>query len=439
MINVLNIYKPVFETDATVVDLLGGRGRGASHFMAQHALIMLCTADYYNAFFMRAVHKDVRTSLWEGFRLRFKEAVENEDIDGSTFVISDREMTIINKLNGNKIRAKGFRTGSGGQTANLKSLEGSTNVYIEECEEITLEQSMTLSDSLRTTKAKLLTLRAWNVPTKEHHLVKSNYDIESVTLTDSNNKEQEGYFKLISKGNPGHLMIFGTYHDNIKHIPKEKIQAWENYYYTNIDHYITDICGFASGGVKGVIFKYQKHWLKYTELPDFDFFKIYALDFGGGGGATTDEPDGRTKTVLIELNINKATMSCYLKLLVYKGYISSDDLCLELDKLDRECPILADNARADKIMELQNKGYFVFGAKTKEGKSSGVVSGYDFMFLYMLYVLETDTQIHVELNNHRWAINNITKEPTGQPEDKWKDVPDAIRYGVVYYHLNYNY
>ena len=36
-------------------------------------------------------------------------------------------------------------------------------------------------------------------------------------------------------------------------------------------------------------------------------------------------------------------------------------------------------------------------------------------------------------------MNNITKEITDIPEDKFKDVCDALRYAIVYYHLNYVY
>jgi phage terminase large subunit len=456
MIEVLKLFEPALYTDARIVDLLGGRGRGGSHFMAQHALIQLCTAKYFDAYFMRAVHKDIKTSLWKGFRQRFDEAVEQRIIDESWFAISDREMTIKNLRNGNEIRSKGFKTSSGGQTANLKSLEGAMTIYIEEAEEITKEQFTKLEDSLRTTKGKLQVFRAWNIPPKNHFLVNDYYDAESVELIDGNDIKHEGYFKLIPKRLPGHLTIFGTYKDNIRNIPEHKINTWENYFYTNPEHYFTDICGYASGGAKGVIFKQNINWGIYEDLPDIEFHETYGLDFGGGGineGRKIydelykfDEPDGSSTTVLVKLLINKATMSVYVKLLLYKAYISPDNLSLvcqeqtieESEGYKKKKNILADNARADKIQDLLNDKLNVIGAKTKEGGSRKVVSGIEIMKKYKIYFHKDDIPCHVDANNYKWEFNKTTGEPTGQPVKKYENVWDAIRYPLVNFDL-YNW
>jgi phage terminase large subunit len=456
MIEVNDLFKPAFSEDARVIDVLGGRGRGGSHFMAQHALIMLCTAPYYRAYFMRAIFKDVKTSLWKGFKDRFNEAVEQEMIDESDFVISDREMTIINRRNGNEIRPKGFRTSSGGQTANLKSLEGATTIYVEEAEEITEAQFTKLEDSLRTIKGKLQIFRAWNIPPKNHFLVKNYYNPVSVDLIDGEGLVHEGYFKLEPKGIPGHLMIFGTYHDNKRNIPKHKIDRWESYKFTNPEHYFTDILGYASGGAKGIIMKYNQNWFKWSELPEIDFYETYGLDFGGGGVSEGrkvyseiykfDEPDGSSTTVLVRLFINKASMRVYVKLLIYKAYISPSDLSgackdhtITEDKegYKKKKNVLADNARADKIRDLLNDGINCIGAKSKEGGSNKVVTGIDILKKYKIFFHVDDIPCHVDGNNYKWEVNK-DGELTGNPVKKFENVWDAVRYGVVNYDL-YNW
>ena len=452
---VLKIYKPIFNTDARIIDLLGGRGRGGSHFMAQHALIQLYSAKYFHAYFMRGVHKDVKTSLWKGFRARFDEWVSDGVITESMFIISDREMTIKCLHNGNEIRSKGFRTSSGGQTANLKSLEGATTIYIEEAEEITESQFMKLEDSLRTTKGQLQIFRAWNIPPKNHFLVKNYYEPEPVTLTDGNGIEHEGYFKLQPKGIPGHLMIFGTYKDNIRNIPDHKIQRWESYYHSNPEWFFTDICGYASGGAKGVIFKQDTNWSLYYELPDYDFYETYGLDFGGGGvnekraiypdPLQFDEPDGSSTTVLVRLLINKASMSCYVKLLIYKAYLSPDNLtkyCKEFSitqdgKFLKKKNILADNARGDLIRNLINDGLNIIGAKSREGGNNRIKDGIDTMKKYKIFLHVDDLPAIIDMNNYKWEVNS-SGELTGNAVKKFENVIDAIRYPLVNFDL-YNW
>jgi PBSX family phage terminase large subunit len=182
------------------------------------------------------------------------------------------------------------------------------------------------------------------------------------------------------------------------------------------------------------------YWTTYANIPDIEFYTVFGLDFGGGGGNNSDEPDGSSKDVLVELNINKTLKYVYVKLHLYCAHASSE---LMTDKLDQTAgksnEILADNARGDRITDLQNLGYIVIPAKTAEGGSSQIVSGYDIMKNYKWFIYENDHAIITELNNHRWAVSPSTGLTNGKPEDKYKDVPDAMRYPIVYYHRNYNF
>jgi len=281
--------------------------------------------------------------------------------------------------------------------------------------------------------------------------MKRFYNLEPVNIKDSNGVEVEGYYKAIPKNLDNFLCIFSTYKDNAIHINETTANNYENYYYSNIDHYLNEICGYVTGGAKGVIFKFNRDWFLYDKLPDIDLYTTFGLDFGGSGGEQTDEPDGSSKTVLGKIMINKSTMSIYVQSIVYKGYISS----VELSKICKQQTIiheikeggevkttryniLADNARKDKIQDLLNDGLQVIGAKTKEGGSNIVVTGYDILKKYKIYVHKDDIVAQTELNNHKWAYSTITKEPTGQPEDRFKDWLDMLRYAVVNYDL-YNW
>ena len=272
--------------------------------------------------------------------------------------------------------------------------------------------------------------------------------------------EHEGYFKLIAKQIERHKMVFGTYLDNVRNIPDFKIKIWENYRFSNPSHYFTDILGYSSGGAKGVVFKHEVNWFKYSALPDVDFYETFGLDFGGGGISEkriiypetyiNDENDGTSTTVLVKLYINKNSMSCYVKLKLFKAFIDSNDLVkickketFETDDnndqhIIKKRNILADNARPDKIRELLNAGLNCIGAKSKEGGSSRITTGIDIMKKYKIYIHEDDQEALIDFNNYRWEISKTSGELTGNPEKKFENVVDAIRYALVNFDL-YNW
>jgi phage terminase large subunit len=125
---------------------------------------------------------------------------------------------------------------------------------------------------------------------------------------------------------------------------------------------------------------------------------------------------------------------------LYRGFIDFAELLNILEsEIGRKVEILADNARQDKILEISNRGFLIFGAKSKDGKSGSLISGYDILKQYKHFYHIDDVPFHVERENHSWVTNRITGEFTGIPEDRYKDSTDTARYGLTYYHLNYNF
>lgn len=426
----LDIYEPVFLTKARYIDLWGGRGRGGSFFASQYFLFLITQPKFFRGFVSRAVYSDIKSSIWQELLDRID---ENDSINIDDFkIVGTSQMTY--KPTGWTITAKGFRSGNSGRTANLKGFAGATHIIIDEAEEITKPQSNQLNDTFRTIKAQIQIIRVFNPPQKNHFLIKDNY-----LLTPAPDAP-DGFFTAQPKGNKNHLSVFSTYKQNEKHINKQTKENFENYKHTDPDYYYHQIQGLVAGGAKGVIFKYKEHWFKYSELPEVDFYETFGLDFGGGG-ALTDKVDGTSKTVFSRILINKATMSVYIKVIVYKGQISSKeltDVCIQKTIIDgKKFNILADNARQDKIREMLNDGLSILGAKTKEGGSSKITSGYDILKLYKLYIHINDIHAQTELNHHKWATNKAG-ETTGQPEDRFKDFLDSVRYALVNYHL-YNF
>ena len=138
--------------------------------------------------------------------------------------------------------------------------------------------------------------------------------------------------------------------------------------------------------------------------------------------------------------INQKTKDVYHKLYFYKGFIEADEAYKAIEDIaTNNGLILMDDARTDLLTEMQIRVLNVIGAKTKEGKSGSVNTGIGFLKQYNHYYHVDDIPMHTERENHKWEIHKVTGEPTGKTEDKWKDTTDTARYGLTYYHLNYNF
>ena len=126
------IYQPVFTTDKRIVDIVGGRGRGGSHFGTDYFLFLLTKPAYFRGYFIRKMFNDIKTSLFQDIKDRID---ENPDLRREDFYINDNNYSLRYIPTGNMIISKGV-TGNKGRTAKMKSLAGATHVLIEEADEL---------------------------------------------------------------------------------------------------------------------------------------------------------------------------------------------------------------------------------------------------------------------------------------------------------------
>lgn len=409
----------------------------------------------YNCFVMRKYSNTIKDSIYTDFKTYNK-------VLQKIF----QDITIIqNEIRSerNLLRFRGID-----DSEKLKGLSGFTKVFMDEITEFDYADLKQVRKRLRGSENQQIIL-SWN-PISKHHWVKKKiidvnpwYDLPNEIEGEPRSKlSGSSYVKINKKGNA--ILIKTTYLDNYWVVghdsgggfhDKHVIADFEDDKEHDENSYNIYALGEWGEPSEGLIFNYKKNWFKYKELPDYDFYETYGLDFGGGGvndGRKTtpliyefDEPDGSSTTVLVRLLINKASMSVYVKLLLYKAYISPTDLSIACTKYtvtpDGEYVtkknILADNARADKIKDLQNDGISCIKAKTKEGGSNRVVTGIDIMKKYKWYFHVDDIPCHVDANNYKWEVNK-DGELTGNPVKKFENVWDAVRYPLVNFDL-YNW
>lgn len=363
---------------------------------------------------MRFIQGDIRGSLWQDFKDRVN---DNNTVNYEDFDFNDSRMEVTYLPTGNRILSKGFRKSQGSQTAKMKSIAGATDIAIEECEEVGEDDFNKLADSLRTVKGKLQIFRIWNPPNKDHWLIRNYFDIFP-------NPEWEGYYDFRPKGVEGHCAIISTYKDNIENINLDTIRRFEQYRVSNPDHYASDIAGLVSSGVKGQIYK---DWQKFRTLPDRNWFRLFALDFG-----FVNDP-----TALGELFIDGDRKEVY----IYERYYQTKTVIGDLIPIIRACnpdddEIVCDNSEPSEITDMRNAGLNAFKTK-KGGKAGNKFKQINNVKGYKVFVHEDSRNLIYEQSNYKWAINPDTKDPMNKPVDKDDHLMDMVLYGVNYFHRNY--
>lgn len=409
----------------------------------------------YNVYAMRKVGATIKDSIYTDFK-NFNEKM-NRKADNITIIQNEI------RTEKSKIRFSGID-----DPEKLKGIADFTKVYADEITEFDFADFKQLKKRLRGKKNQQI-IMSWNPISQNHWIKKNVLDLEvwhdipmQIDGIEKSKLSENSSVKINSTGNS--ILIKTTYLDNywiVGHnsgggfLDDHVIADFENDKINDPENY--KIYALAEWGnpIQGLIFPYKVNWFKYSELPDIDFYETFGLDFGGGGVNEKrkvypsihdfDEPDGSSTTVLVKLYINKSSMSCYVKLLLYKAYISPDalsEVCAEYATIQdgkylKKINILADNARGDKIRDLLNDGLSIIGAKTKEGGSSKVTTGIEIMKKYKIYFHVDDIPCQMDGNSYKWEVN-AQGELTGNPVKKYENVWDAIRYALVNFDL-YNW
>jgi phage terminase large subunit len=414
-------FSRVFSTNKSIIDIVGGRGRGGSHFGTDYFLMKMMSDKNFRGVFLRQAYTDIRDSLFRDF----KDRIEEHNFNLEWFKINESEMRITYLPLKTTIISKGFIT-SNQRQAKLKSLAGCTHILIEEANEISKNQFEQLFLSLRTKKIeKLQCLRIFNPPSKSHWIW------EDYNLTAS---DFAGYYKYSPKSSSDIEMCYSTYLDNKQNLSQSYIDRLESHK-NNPEYYNTIVRGLISEGNVGRIYK---HFQPITN----DYFNViecrpvYVLDFG-----SENDP-----CALIQVKWSKNQI--YIKELLYEPIISDLELAKKFNDLGityRDM-IIADagaggNVRIYNLKTAGNgawneiegypdlrKGFSIYAAKKGAGSIS---SGIELVKSAEVYMTEDSSNAWEESKNYCWAIGR-DGEILDVPVDKWNHIMDCIRYFVNY-------
>jgi phage terminase large subunit len=171
------------------------------------------------------------------------------------------------------------------------------------------------------------------------------------------------------------------------------------------------------GQLEGVIFQ---NWQEYSELPDCDLYRIWAIDWGG------NDP-----TTLTECLFDGDNNRLYVKEHIYQPQILNSKLIEYIQAVNpRNEPVICDSARKDKIYELQMAGINALGATKGEGS---IIDGIDRLREFTIFVHEDSKNAQDEFSKYKRVQDSITGKFLDLPEDKNNHIIDAIRYAARFY------
>ena len=372
----------------------GGRGSGKSYSVNLMALLLTFEPNQ-NILFTRYTMTSAYTSIIPEFR----EKIETLGLE-EYFNVNRSDIT--NKLTGNMIYFKGLKTGSGNQTAALKSLANITTWICDEAEEIPDNQLFTKIDySIRSKDTQNRVIMVLNPATKEHWIYQRFFQEAGINgganLRDGNT-----------------TYIHTTYLDNIENLGESFLDSMEVMKERRPSEYEHTILGGWREKAEGVIFTDWRIGEYISQGVD-----VFGADFGFSTDAST----------LIRTSIDRANKRIYVKELLYKPNMSTSQLGMHFKENAGRDLIIGDSAEPRLLSELKR---YCNIKPTIKGQGS-VNYGIAILQDYELIIDPTSTNLIAELNNYVW---NDSKSET--PIDKYNHCIDALRYAVAFQLANPN-
>lgn len=393
MIELAPKYKPLFIDDSRYFILTGGRG-SAKSFTVATMLLLLTYEKGHNILFTRYTMTSASTSIIP----EMNEKIEMLGLEND-FLVNRTE--IVNKRTGAIIYFRGLKTGSGNQTAALKSLNGITTWVLDEAEEMPDELLFDKIDySVRSKEAQNRVIMVLNPTTKAHWIYNRFFAKRDLTGGENTKLDDTTY-------------IHTTYLDNLEHLSDTFVKNADKMKEERPGEYEAQILGGWRSVAEGVIFT---NWSMGEYVPQD--IEGYGVDYGFSNDPST----------CVKVGINKKAKKIYLKELLYKPGLVTSQLGEFFRKTDPKGIYLADSAEPRLNEELKRYVKVIPAVKGQGSVNFGIALLQD----YELIVHPGSRNLITELNNYAW------KEGKEIPIDDFNHCIDAIRYFVSYHLANPN-
>lgn len=382
-IKILKCYQAITQDyDTRVTVLYGGAGSGKSYFGVQKTVLKALRYKR-KVLVVRKVGATIRTSIWD----LFLEILVN--INGVIKSVNKSDMQI-ELVNGSIILFKGLD-----DAEKIKSVQGITDILIEEATELSLDDYTQLNLRLRSKEPYNQITLMFNPVSKTNWVYK--YFFENGAPDDC-------------------VIVHTTYKDNI-HLPKEYIDSIMELEKRNPAYFRIYVLGEFATLDKLVFPIYEKRIISDEETASAWFW--CGMDFGYTNDPTAItwgyyDTDTRTLYITGEYDQKGMTNDKIADVLISLG-------------LQKEV-IVADCAEPKSIAELRRFGIRRIKESVK-GKDS-IMSGIDAISRCKIVIDERCTHVIEEFENYTWQKDRSTGDYVNRPIDTFNHHIDSIRYGI---------
>lgn len=381
------IYNSVADYSKRIEVYYGGAGSGKSYGATQKVLLKAMKSKR-TVLVIRKIQRTIKHSIWN---LMIRHLKSSGIYDSCTINRSDYEIEL---PNGSIFIFKGLD-----DEEKIKSIDGITDIVIEEATELTEDEFTQLNLRLRALVDNSQIYLMFN-PISKKNWVYSYFFSEDKKLEDN--------IKVVKT----------TYKDN-KFLSKEYREELERLQYRNPAYYRIYTLGEFATLDKLVFPTCTTKIISDEEVKELP--RWIGLDFG-----YINDP-----SAIVWGNIDTANKKIYVRgEYVRKGMKNDEiaetmiDLGLAKDKS------YGDSAERKSIDEIRDKGVNI--EPTEKGKGS-IIHGIQWIQQYELIVDERCYKVIEELENYTWKKDKKTGEYVNEPVDTFNHTIDAIRYGLNKY------
>jgi PBSX family phage terminase large subunit len=304
------LFNDDFHPEIDTVIITGGRYSLKSYTVSIFALTALVNYGW-NVLYTRFTNLSIVDSVKP-------EVSDKIDLLGLGGKVNDTNTHIEHK--DNRISFKGIKTGSKGQTANLKSLSGFNLFINDEAEELPDYKTFkTVFYSIRSTQKRNLTILILNPTTKEHWIFKEFFEKKGLTGGENMIKDNVMY-------------IHSSYLDADQNkTPKNILADYNRIKLDDPKQYENIVLGGWITELEGQIFP-EKRLKRYKEFPEgMEYFTVGVVDCADDGKDHFSLPMAR----------------------VYGNHVYVFDAVFENSmNLDVYYPVTISEARKNKLSEL---------------------------------------------------------------------------------------
>lgn len=357
-----------------------GAGSGKSVFIAQKILCKACTSKR-KVLIIRKYATTLKDSVFQLFidQLKKWKIYKFCKVNMSTYTITLPNESVL--------LFKGLD-----DPEKIKSITDITDIWTEECSELSRDEFTQLDLRLRSQAGNLQIFVSFNPVSKQNFV----------------------YQKWFANGTPANTFILHTTYKDNKFLPKEYIEALLEKHKSNPTYYKIYALGEFCTLDKLVYYNWKQQEFNYQ---DIEGKLLIGLDFG-----FTNDPTALVASIMVGK-----------KIYIFREWVNTNKTNPQIAEAIKSLGfsksiIVCDSAEPKSIEELRRNG--ITRARESVKGPDSILHGIQRLQEYEIIVHPSCQEVITEFENYSWQKDKKTGEYINKPIDQFNHCMDALRYSL---------